>query len=233
MLGQQMFVEGTALLLCSHAFPWWGEYGLSSQIHLSAAEAEEASSKQKTEGYSWKIISVLLDSKEQRSLVILQRNCICTTKPEDWASTVNVMHSAFLVCLLICFYSMQRGTWDALGRRVHEEEWTMFPTLTGVSRNQFIHSSVSSLVMVLILLQTYRFPPFPFSWLQEAAFPSKLCSSCSSHHGCRSCSVLQTQPHFLPPYIACAGARSSTASVKPRHSYIVSITGPVPQPAVH
>jgi len=29
MLGKQMFAEGTALLLCSYAFPWWGKYGLS------------------------------------------------------------------------------------------------------------------------------------------------------------------------------------------------------------
>lgn len=106
----------------------------------------------------------------------------------------------------------------------------VFPTLTDVFRNPLICISVSFPVMVLMLLQTHRLPCFPFTWLQEAVLPSKLCTSCSSHHGCRSCRVPQTQARFLPPYLACAKASSSTspASVKPRHNYTVSITGPVP-----
>lgn len=37
------------------------------------------------------------------------------------------MHSTFLVCLLVCFYSMQRGAWDALGRRAWERVNQCFP----------------------------------------------------------------------------------------------------------
>lgn len=153
--------------------------GYQYHFHLSAAEVEQASSKQKTGGYSWEIISVLLDPREQRSLVILQRNRICTIKSEDWESTLRRCLVLFWFVFWYVFIPC-RGAWDALGTCVHEKEWTSVShphrrihSFLNSQRNSLIPISGFFPVTVLILLQTRRLPCFPFTWLQEAVLPGK------------------------------------------------------------
>lgn len=109
------------------------------------------------------------------------------------------MHSALLICLGYVFIPC-RDVHGILWYVCMRESETVFPTLTDLFKNPLIHISVSLPVMVIILLQTCRLAcfPFPFPWLQETVLLSEMCTSCSSHPGCRSCHVPPGLASSLP-----------------------------------